>query len=72
MKTTILTFALALATMPLTFAAAQTPASAATGATASKPAVTTAAKTTKKHHKKGIKKTVKTVPASTAPAPVKQ
>ena len=69
MKTTILTFALALATMPLTFAA-QTPAPKAPAAPeASKPA---AAATTKKHHKKAAKKTVKTPAASTAPAPVKQ
>ena len=68
MKTTILTIALGLATLPLTFAQPQTPAAPV----ASKPAPTAAVKTTKKHHKKGIKKTVKTVPASTAPAPVKQ
>ena len=66
MKTTILTFALALATMPLTFAK-QTPAPAD-----SKPAATTTAKPAKKHHKKGVKKTVKTPAASTTPAPVKQ
>jgi hypothetical protein len=72
MKTTILTIALALATMPLTFAA-QTPAPAAPAVT-SKPAVTAPVKTTKKHHVKAAKtpKTVKTVPASTTPAPVKQ
>lgn len=70
MKTTILTFALALATMPLTFAAAQTPAPAAD----SKPAATATAKTaktTKKHAKKAAKKTVKT-PAANIVAPVKQ
>jgi hypothetical protein len=79
MKTTILTIALALATMPLTFAA-QTPAPAAT----SKPAVAAPVKTTKKHHVKAAAKTpktvktvknvknVKTAPASTVPAPVKQ
>jgi hypothetical protein len=68
MKTTILTIALALATMPLTFAA-QTPAPAAPAA--SKPAVTAPVKTTRKHHKKAAKKTLKTAPASTVPAPVK-
>ena len=71
MKTTILTFALALATMPLTFAAAQTPAPAATGA-AAKPAVTAKAKTGRKHHKKAVKKIAKTPAVSTVPAPVKQ
>jgi hypothetical protein len=76
MKTTILTIALALATMPLTFAA-QTPAPAAPTAPAatSKPAVTAPVKTTKKHHVKAAKKIVKTAkssPASTTPAPVKQ
>ena len=65
MKTTILTFALALATMPLTFAATQTPAPAD-----SKPAAT--AKAPKKHHKKAAKNTVKTPAASATPAPVKQ
>src|ERR1035438_5973025 len=85
MKTTILTIALALATMPLTFAA-QTPAPAAPAAT-SKPAVAAPVKTTKKHHVKAAAKTpqtpqtpktpknvknVKTAPASTTPAPVKQ
>ena len=70
MKTTILTFALALAAVPLTFAA-QTPAPAAPAA-ASKPAATTT-KTTKKHHKGAVKKNVKTAPASaTTPAPVKK
>jgi hypothetical protein len=67
MKTTILTIALALATMPLTFAQTQTPAPAA-----SKPAVAGTAKTAKKHHKKAANKTVKTPAASTTPAPVKQ
>jgi len=71
MKTTILTIALGLATLPLTFAQPQTPAAPA-APVASKPAPTAAATTTKKHHKKGIKKTVKTAPASTTPAPVKQ
>ena len=73
MKTTILTIALALATMPLTFAA-QTPAPVAPTAPAatSKPAVAAPVKTTKKHHVKAAKKTVKTVPASAVPAPVKQ
>ena len=70
MKTTILTFALALAAVPLTFGA-QTPAPAAP-ATASKPAAA-ATTTTKKHHKTAVKKTVKTAPASaTTPAPVKK
>lgn len=68
MKTTILTIALALATMPLTFAQTQTPT---TGAAASKPAAATV-KTTRKHHKRAVKKTVKTTPASAVPAPVKQ
>ena len=36
MKTTILTFALALSTMPLTFAATQTPAPDTTGAAAAR------------------------------------
>jgi len=72
MKTTILTFALALATMPLTFAATQTPAPDTTGAAASKPAATATAKTMRKHHKKAVKKTVKTPAASSVPAPVKQ
>jgi len=67
MKTTILSFALALATMPLTFAATQTPAPAD-----SKPAAATSVKATRKHHKKGVKKTVKTPSASSTPAPVKQ
>src|ERR1035437_7915468 len=67
MKTTILTFALALATIPLTFAAAQTPAPAATGA-AAKTAATATAKTHRKHHKKGVKNTVQTPAASTVPA----
>jgi hypothetical protein len=67
MKTTILTFALALATMPLTFAATQTPAPAD-----SKPAATAPAKATKKHAKKAVKKTVKAPAASTVPTPVKQ
>jgi len=64
MKTTIMTFALALGT--LTFAGAQTPAPAAPGAAASKPAAA-AEKTAKKHHKKAAKKTVKAPAASTAP-----
>jgi hypothetical protein len=59
MKTTILTIALALATMPLTFAA-QTPAPAAPAA--SKPAAAAPVKTTRKHHKKAAKKTVNTAP----------
>lgn len=67
MKTTVLTFALALATMPLTFAKTQTPA---TGAAETKPAAT--AKVTKKHHKRVVKKTVKTPAASAMPVPVKQ
>ena len=67
MKTTILTFALALATMPLTFATTQTPA---TGAPDTKPPVT--AKVTKKHHKRAAKKTIKTPAASAVPVPVKQ
>ena len=71
MKTTILTIALALATMPLTFAA-QTPAPTAPAApAATKPAATAPVKTTKRHHVKASKKTVKTVPSSATPAPVK-
>ena len=66
MKTTILTFALALAAVPLTFAATQTPAPAD-----SKPAATATPKTHKKHHQKAAK-TPKTPAASTTPAPVKQ
>src|ERR1035437_6889133 len=54
------------------FAATQTPAPATTGAAASKPAATATAKTTRKHHKKAVKKTVKTPAASAVPAPVKQ
>jgi hypothetical protein len=72
MKTPILTFALALATMPLTFAQTPAPAPAAPAPAASKPAATAPAKTTKKHHKKAVKNTVKTPAASAAPAPVKQ
>ena len=70
MKTTVMTIALALASVPLTFAA-QTPAPAASGVT--KPAATTTAKTTKKHSKKVAKKAAKT-PAKTpaaAATPVK-
>ena len=72
MKTTMMTFALALASLPLTFA--QTPAStpAPAAPVANKPAATTTTNTTKKHHKKAAKKSVKTPAASTAPAPVKQ
>ena len=66
MKTTILTFALALAAMPLTFAATQTPAPAD-----SKPAATATPKTHKRHHQKA-NKNVKTPAASTTPAPAKQ
>jgi hypothetical protein len=68
MKTTILTFALALATMPLTFAQTPKPAAPAEGSGVSKPAATAAAKTTKKHHKKAVKKTVKPAAATAAPA----
>ena len=67
MKTTILTIALGLASLPLTFA--QTPAAPAAPATTPAPAATAK---TKKHHKKGVKKTVTTPPASATPAPVKQ
>ena len=66
MKTTILTFALALATMPLTFAQTQTPAPAD-----SKPAATATPKTHKKHHQKA-NTNVKTPAASTTLAPAKQ
>ena len=62
MKTTVMTIALALASMPLTFAA-QTPAPATSGA--DKPAASTTAKTAKKHHKKAMKKAAKT-PAAPA------
>jgi hypothetical protein len=72
MKTTILTFALALATMPLTFAATQTPAPAAPAASDAAPAATAPAKTVKKHHKRAAKKSVKTPADSSVPAPVKQ
>jgi hypothetical protein len=76
MKTTILTIALALATMPLTFAQTQTPATPANGAAASKPVAAASAKTAKKHHKKAVKKAAKAnakaAAASTTPAPVKQ
>ena len=71
MKTTILTFALALATMPLTFAQSPAP-TPAPAAAATNPAPTAAAKTAKKHHRNAAKKTVKTAPASTTPATVKQ
>jgi hypothetical protein len=67
MKTTILTIALGLAALPLTFA--QTPAPAAP--TTDKPAATATAKT-RKHSKKAVKKTVKTPAVSATPAPVKQ
>ena len=69
MKTTILTIALGLASLPLTFA--QTPAAPAATAT-TKPAATAKVKTHKKHHVKASKKTVKANAASTTPAPVKQ
>ena len=68
MKTTILTFALALATMPLTFAGTQAPAAPAS---TSKPAASATAKTTKKHSKKAVKKTVKPA-TSNSLAPVKK
>ncbi len=68
MKTTILTFALALATMPLTFAATQTPAAPAN----TKPAAEAPAAKSKKHSKKAVKKTAKTPAASMTPAPAKQ
>ena len=68
MKTTILTIALGLASLPLTFA--QTPAAPAAPAT--KPAPAAAAQTAKKHHKKTIKKNTTAVPASATPAPVKK
>jgi len=71
MKTTILTFALALATMPLTFAAAQTPAVPAAPAN-TKPAAEAPAAKSKKHSKKAVKKTAKTPDASMTPAPAKQ
>ena len=66
MKTTILTFALALAAVPLTFAATQTPAPAD-----SKPAAAATPKTHKKHHQKTAK-TPKTPAAATTPVPAKQ
>ena len=65
MKTTVLTIALALATMSLMSAKSQTPAPAANG-TDKAPA--TAAKTTKKHSKKAVKKAAKTPAAPAAAA----
>ena len=67
MKITVMTMALALAGMPLMFAA-QTPAPATSGDT--KPAATATAKTTKKHSKRVVKKSVKTPAAKTSAAPV--
>ena len=65
MKTSLLTIALALATMSLTFG--QTPAPAAPVANS---AAKTAAKTTttKKHHKKAAKKAEKTTGAAVTPS----
>jgi len=65
MKTTILSFALALAAMPLMFGRAQSPAHAGTSAAASKPSATA-----KKHHKTSMKKTAKPA-AKTAAVPMK-
>ena len=67
MKTSILTIALALATMSLTFG--QTPAPAAPAAPVANSAAKTAAKTTttKKHHKKA-KKAEKTTGAAVTPS----
>ena len=65
MKTTILTIAMGLATMSMTFA--QVPTPAPTGAAqpaVTAPAKTSAAKTTKKHHKRAVKKAAKTPAAS--------
>ncbi len=74
MKTTILTIALGLAALPLTFAKSQTPAPAAPATTA-KPAATAPATATKKHHKakKAVKSTDKaSAVTATTPAPVKK
>jgi len=73
MKKTILTIALGIATLSLGFA--QTPAAPAAPAAPAVPAAKPVAatnKTVKKHHNKAVKNTVKTAPASTTPAPVKQ
>jgi len=67
MKTTI--FALALGLASLTFA--QTPAPATTAPAATKPAPASV-KSTKKHAKKAVKKTVKANSATSVPAPAKQ
>ena len=67
MKTTILTFALALATMPLTFARN----AGARRQRRRRLPNRRATATTKKHHKKAVKKTVKPA-ASNAVAPVKK
>ena len=65
MKTTILSsLALALATMPLTLGAAQTPAT-------SKPGATGAAKTAKAHHKKSMVKKSHNKAVKTTAAPTK-
>ena len=70
MKQTIMTIALGIAALSIGFA--QTPAAPTTpAAPAAKPAAATN-KTVKKHHNKAVKNTVKTAPASTTPAPVKQ
>ena len=67
MKTSLLTIALALATMSLTFG--QTPKPAAPVAPAANSAAKTDAKTTtKKHHKKASKKAVKPTGAAVTPS----
>jgi len=64
MKTSLLTIALAVATMPMMFAKSQAPPPA-NGAAATKPAVTT---TTKKHSKKPVKKVAPKTNATPAAA----
>jgi hypothetical protein len=64
MKTSLLTVALAVATMPMMFAKSQVPPPANTGSTA-KPAVTT---TSKKHIKKSTKKVTPKTSATPAAA----
>jgi len=68
MKTSLLTIALALATMSLSFG--QTPAPAAPAAPAANGSAKAAAKTTttKKHHKKAAKKAVKATGAAVTPS----
>jgi len=67
MKTSLLTIALAVATMPMIFAKSQVPPPANTGS-ATKPAVTATKKHTKKPVKKGTSKTNATPAAAAKPA----